>query len=259
MHKRFTDTEKWQPWFRKLTPEQKVFWMFLCDHCDASGVWERDDEVAKLYCSTQLDIDVAIERFNADKQRIQFLNNGSKLFLVDFISFQYSRLKRFDLNGKENRVHSPIFKLLVQHGIDYKKYEDDCSRGSTEALQSLLDTDTEKDKEKDLENDKGKERGIVKGDQVKDLLAHELFGRLTQTQREGLCAEYPEEFLVNTLSSYIASSERNHIPVMHPRTVFNWLERDFRQGRKPQNAKEIKQTMRREKLMREMEGINLEN
>ena len=50
MSKRFTDVKKWeQAWFRKLSPEEKLTFIFLCDRVDQSGCWEVDIETFRHY------------------------------------------------------------------------------------------------------------------------------------------------------------------------------------------------------------------
>jgi hypothetical protein len=49
MAKRFTDSEKWnRPWFRKLPTKYKLLWLYILDHCDMSGVWYVDFELASM-------------------------------------------------------------------------------------------------------------------------------------------------------------------------------------------------------------------
>jgi hypothetical protein len=141
--KRFTDTEKWQPWFRKLPTIYKAFWFFLCDACDYAGVWERDDEVARIYVDKKLDIDAAIKVLNEDKTRIVLLRDNTRLFLTDFITFQYSRIR------KDNKTHAPVYRDLAKNGIASGPFEYDPSIVSTETLQSLKNKDKSKDKNKD--------------------------------------------------------------------------------------------------------------
>ena len=48
MSKRYVESTQFtDPWFRKLSPEAKLFWHFLTLHCDHSGTWERDDDYCK--------------------------------------------------------------------------------------------------------------------------------------------------------------------------------------------------------------------
>ena len=48
MSKRYVESTQFtDPWFRRLSPEAKLFWHFLTLHCDHSGVWERDDDYCK--------------------------------------------------------------------------------------------------------------------------------------------------------------------------------------------------------------------
>jgi hypothetical protein len=46
MSKRDTVCEKWRDtWFRRLTPESKLVWIWLCDSCDIAGFVEIDPEL----------------------------------------------------------------------------------------------------------------------------------------------------------------------------------------------------------------------
>jgi len=154
--KRFTDTAKWQPWFRKLTLGQRLFWFFILDKCDSCGAWERDDAQVALDIDPDLDIDQALDALNAERERIRPLKGGKILFVVDFIRFQYSRLR------KENKVHSPAYRDLARNGLDPYPYEIDESKGFTKTpegtLQSLQEEEEEEEEEKNKEKEeKGKE------------------------------------------------------------------------------------------------------
>jgi len=50
MSKRFTDSTKWasKPWFRKLSPNAKLLWLYICDTCDVAGVIDLDLEMASF-------------------------------------------------------------------------------------------------------------------------------------------------------------------------------------------------------------------
>ena len=55
MAKRFTDTNKWtDPWFRKLTPNEKLVFMYLVDNCDMAGFIELDLEVISFHTGIQI-------------------------------------------------------------------------------------------------------------------------------------------------------------------------------------------------------------
>lgn len=154
--KRLTDTKKWDVWFRKLSPSYKSLWDYLYDHCGPGGVWDRDDDVARLFVNdAALDLDNFLVKANEGKERMKVLKDGRKWFIVDFVHVQCpTGLKRYTKNGEVNRVHAPIYLELEKYGVDYKNYELNEIRASTEPLERLLDI--EQDKEKDKE-------GIVKG------------------------------------------------------------------------------------------------
>ena len=56
MAKRFTDNAKWcDPWYRKLSPLNKLAWLYITDNCDAAGVIDLDDELANFQIGCTID------------------------------------------------------------------------------------------------------------------------------------------------------------------------------------------------------------
>lgn len=196
--KRFTDTEKWQPWFRKLSPEHKAFWVFLCDFCDPAGVWERDDDIAKIYVYKDLNLDMALDAINSDKLRIKVFAESSKWLLVDFVRFQYRQIR------KDNKVFSKVYEFLNKHGLDSSEYEKDFGK----SLPSLLD----KDKDKEKEKEKVGEDGLV-------FLSQEERQKLEVKLGAKKCAEY-----IQKLENYIGSKGRRYRSHYH--TILSWWHKD---------------------------------
>lgn len=109
--KRFTDTDKWNdPWFRKLKPEHKLFWVFVLDSCDNCGVWDADIELAEFLLNVKFKEKELISVFNAGKNRIEVLGDG-KWLVVDFISFHYGEL------SDKSVPHAHVKELLRRHNI----------------------------------------------------------------------------------------------------------------------------------------------
>lgn len=108
MAKRFTDTEKWKkPFIRSLKAPYKLLWLYICDDCDHSGIWQVDIEVAEIRIGEKLDYNKAILFFN---DKIIPLDNGSKWFIPSFIEFQYpSGL------SENNKAHTGIIKNLDRY------------------------------------------------------------------------------------------------------------------------------------------------
>tara|TARA_R110000868_G_scaffold51318_2_gene162881 strand:- start:558 stop:881 length:324 start_codon:yes stop_codon:yes gene_type:complete len=60
--KRFTETQKWEdPWFRRLRPEMKLLWQWLCDKCDNAGIIDPDLELASFQIGYQYPSDTLLE------------------------------------------------------------------------------------------------------------------------------------------------------------------------------------------------------
>lgn len=136
MAKRFTDSEKWKKtWFRKLSPEFKCLWVYICDNCNIAGIWDVDFETASYFIGIEID---PLEAKTAFKKQYRELNCGGKWLIVDFIPFQYGVLK------DNQNFHRAVNNLLKTSGA---------AEGQTRGCQGAL----EKDKEKDTTKDKVKE------------------------------------------------------------------------------------------------------
>ena len=132
MAKRFTDTGKWdRAWFRKLEPNMKCAWIFLCDRCDHAGVWEIDEDAMQFFVGDEITVDAVIEVLGDKVERV----GEDKLLLTAFNEFQYGEL------NPENRVHKSVIERLSKLG-PYK--------GLSRALKGPKDKDKDKDKEKVL-------------------------------------------------------------------------------------------------------------
>ena len=116
MAKRFTDTEKWKkPFIRLLKAPYKLLWLYICDDCDHSGIWQVDIEVAEIRIGEKLDYNKAIIFFN---DKIIPLDNGAKWFIPSFIEFQYpSGL------SENNKAHTGIIKNLERYKNEIENYK----------------------------------------------------------------------------------------------------------------------------------------
>lgn len=132
MAKRFTDTGKWdKAWFRKLSPELKCIWMFLCDRCDHAGVWEIDWDALEFFVGIKTLPANLIEAFDGKLEQF-----GDKLVITGFADFQYGSL------NPDNRVHKSVLERL-------KKVTP--NKGLKRTLKGSKDTDTDKDKDTDTD------------------------------------------------------------------------------------------------------------
>lgn len=132
MAKRFTDSEKWRkPWFRGLSVEAKLVWVYLTDNCDHAGIWP----AALDLISSDVGIEVTddkIKHWFGDK--IVRLRDD-KYFLPGFVDFQYGSL------NPANRVHESVLNRLKKEGA-YKGLKRPSDRAK--------DKDKDKDKDKFL-------------------------------------------------------------------------------------------------------------
>jgi len=106
--KRFTDSDKWKKkWFRCLSNDHKVFWIYVLDQCDHAGIWEVDFEAAEFFCRGIHEQEIR-QVFNKQYQEI---DNGKRWFLKDFVDFQYGTL------NENNRAHLSVINILQKYKI----------------------------------------------------------------------------------------------------------------------------------------------
>lgn len=134
MGKRFTDTDKWKkPFIKSLPCEYKLFWLFLLDECDNSGVWHVELEIAEV----RLGIKLSLEKIRGFfKERIVEFDGGAKMFIPDFINFQYGSL------SESNNAHKGVIKTLNRYNL----------WGLVSPSRGAMDKD--KDMDKDMDKDK---------------------------------------------------------------------------------------------------------
>lgn len=134
MAKRFTDNQKWaKPFIRSLQAPYKILWLYILDECDHAGVWQVDIDVARIKTGCdELSLEDA-KKFFGDK--IVMFDNDEKMFIQDFIDFQYGTL------NPENRAHNSVISILSKYKLNKK------NKPLASPLQGDKDKDMVKDKE----------------------------------------------------------------------------------------------------------------
>jgi uncharacterized phage protein (TIGR02220 family) len=140
--KRFTETTKWEdPWFRKLKPKYKAFFLFVCDRCDNAGVWVVDMDLAIQYIGEKLEESDCLKVMGG---RVVDMGRGRWL-IPQFIDFQYGALS---LNC---HPHKRIMEAMSRHGL---KVEGGRTTLVTTLVTTLPTTPVEEDKEEEEDKDK---------------------------------------------------------------------------------------------------------
>lgn len=151
MAKRLTDTKKWNKlWYRKLSPESKCFWQYICDNCSNAGIWDVDFETAAHFIGKNLNEEKVRAEF--EKQYIEFAD-GKKWYLKDFIPFQYGKLK------SKNVFHIKIKESLQAENLPPEILKN-INTLSIEC-QDSIDTPQEKDNEVNRDVEKHKEKHMT--------------------------------------------------------------------------------------------------
>lgn len=136
--KRFTETNKWDdPWFWELSPQAKLLWMFLCDHCDSAGIIQ----ISLKLASSKIGQPVKEQHLAELSSRLHALQGG-KTLILSFIRFQYGTLSR------ACKPHNAVFNSLSIHGLDVAQLETLC-KGYPKGLETLQEKDQEKEKDQD--------------------------------------------------------------------------------------------------------------
>jgi hypothetical protein len=148
--KRFTDADKWDdPWFRRLSWQAKLAYLYILDNCDSAGVWEPDYAAADFHIGVKIKWGDVIEEMG---NRVYYLQTNARVRVVKFIKFQYGRL------SPDCKPHDKVYQALARHGIDPNNLdagipcqsEDlDAIRVSTRVPGTLQEEEENKDKDKE--------------------------------------------------------------------------------------------------------------
>lgn len=161
MGKRFTDTQIWEKeWFMSLSPKLKCLWRYLTERCDAAGVWDPNWQLASIYIGET----VGKKDLEAFGSHIEILNNG-KVFIPDFINFQYGRL------SESSPAHNPVFRAIEKNRLSNRVFN---------RVSNTL-------KEKEKEEDKDKEKEILSDKQKieKEIFTDQPFMEVLQMTHQG--------------------------------------------------------------------------
>jgi hypothetical protein len=136
--KRFTDIEIWdKEWFMDLSPKLKCLVRYLFDKCDPSGVWNPNWKLASMHIKDQV---TEADLKGLPKDQYEMLPGG-KIFLPDFISFQYGFL------SEKSPAHKPIFKAIEKNRLADRVF------GRLSNNLQEKDKEMEEDKEMDKKDD----------------------------------------------------------------------------------------------------------
>lgn len=157
MAKRFTDTELWdKEWFMILSCKHKLLIKYLFDKCDVAGIWQPNWALASTYIGQKVsDADLSVF-----KKHIDILPDG-KVFVVDFIDFQYGEL------SENCAPHKKIIGILKKYNL-YERVLQGYSKGTA----TLMDMEEEKEEEKDKEKDKEGAKKKIDDSGVVPMLSH---------------------------------------------------------------------------------------
>lgn len=123
-----------KPWFRKLDPDLKLFWIYCISNCDVAGIMDIDLEVINIILGVEL-TEVRIK--SAFKDKLIFLC-GYKIYLSDYVLFQQNINSLEDLNPSNN-CHKGIINRLKKHSL-YSLHQEDLARSSQGPSQPLART-----------------------------------------------------------------------------------------------------------------------
>jgi len=109
MAKRFIDTKIWdKAWFRRLTPQTKLIWIYLLTRCDHAGIWDADWEAAEFFIGDK----VSYRRLpQVITEKMKEIKNGKQYFIPSFVDFQYGELK------ENSKPHLSVIKRLKEKGL----------------------------------------------------------------------------------------------------------------------------------------------
>lgn len=108
MSKRFLDTGFLdQKWIRKLTPEKKIFLIYLMLKCDNAGIIDLDIEDAEFWIGKKIGNPLEF----LPESYLILIQNSSKYFMPKFIEWQYGNLK------SDKNIVKQARQILEKHSL----------------------------------------------------------------------------------------------------------------------------------------------
>ena len=109
MAKRFIDTKMWdKAWFRKLSPKNKLIWLYLLTRCDHAGIWDADWDLAEFMIGEWVDYDSLPDEI---KNKMKYIQGEDQYYIPSFIEFQYGELR------ENSKPHLSVLKRLKDKGL----------------------------------------------------------------------------------------------------------------------------------------------
>jgi hypothetical protein len=100
-------TEKWEdPWFRKLKPNEKLLYLYMCERCDIAGFWPIDFGLASYLTNIPTRALQGAYKGLAEA----YIEHGGFVWLRDFVRQQ----RNWPLN-EANKAHAAIIARLKEH------------------------------------------------------------------------------------------------------------------------------------------------
>jgi hypothetical protein len=178
MAKRFIDNQIFKKGFMKVLPtELKLLYIYLFCECDHYGIWNIELDIAQLRigANTEFNLETLLEKFGT---QVVLIDSGTKLFLPQFITFQYGTLEQ-----KSKMILGVKRELEKRNLIKFLKFE---NVTVPEQLNNTYESVKDKDKEQDMVKVKEKVKDKEKGENVKSHdLSHENDVGHTNTRKTG--------------------------------------------------------------------------
>lgn len=244
MAKRFTDTDKWKKAFIKSLPtEYKLLWIFLTDECDHSGIWHVEMDIVEVRLGIKFKPEDIKRVF---KEKIIEFDNGKKIFIPDFVLFQYG-----DLNPT-NKAHASVIKSLNKYKL--MEYVSPLDGAKDKALDKDMDKEEQKI-EKNISPEKAKDLGLI-FDIEKEFSTNQI-----QFERICIAAQKKEKLARDALRNYhLWLIEKDLYPMARQR-LYAGFEKWLRNERKKpeqenENATKPEKSARERKDEESLASIN---
>ena len=139
MAKRFVDTEIWnKAWYQELSIKEKILVKYIFEQCDCAGVWDINFRLASFIIGET----VSIKDINSinEKNLLFEIFDNDKIFVIDFIKFQYGSL------SENCKPHKPVIEKLKKYNLIQRVF-----KGYSKGIETLEEKEKEKEQLKEKE------------------------------------------------------------------------------------------------------------